>query len=123
MVVDDHAAIRELVREVLEGVGYTVREAADGAEALRLAREARPDLILLDIGMPVMDGRQFAAAYRLEPGPRAPVVVMTAAQDAARRSAELAELGVAGYLGKPFSMTEVLATIRCATESAVRLGA
>ena len=116
LVVDDHAAIRAFVREILEGAGYAVREAADGTEALRLARAARPELILLDLGMPVMDGRQFAAAYRRKPGSQAPVVVMTAAQDVARGSAALAALDAAGSLGKLFSMAELLATLRRVTE-------
>jgi two-component system, chemotaxis family, chemotaxis protein CheY len=108
LVVDDHAQIRELVRTVLEGAGYAVREAADGAEALRLARAAPPAVILLDVGMPVLDGPGFVAAYRRAPGPHAPVVVLTAAAAAARWAAELE---AAGHLGKPFGLAALLAAV------------
>lgn len=113
LVVDDHAAIRELVRAALEGVGYAVREAGDGAEALRLVREGPPDLILLDIGMPVMDGRRFLAAYHRGPGPHAPVVLMTAAENLEADAAA----GAAGHLPKPFGVAELLATERRVAES------
>ena len=66
LVVDDHAPVRELVRLVLEGAGYAVREAADGAEALRRVRETRPGVILLDLAMPGLDGPGFVVAYRAQ---------------------------------------------------------
>ena len=110
LVVEDHAPIRELVRAVLEGAGYAVREAADGAAALALAGRAPPAVILLDLDLPVLDGPGFLAAYRGAPGPHAPVVLMTAAApaDAARRAATL---GAAGHLGKPFGLAELLAAV------------
>ena len=101
LVVDDHAPIRDLVRLVLEGEGYAVQEAADGAAALRRARAAPPGVILLDLEMPGLDGPGFLAAYRAGPGPHAPVVVLTAAPEAGRRAAAL---GAAGWLGKPFDV-------------------
>jgi CheY-like chemotaxis protein len=110
LVVEDHAPIRELVRAVLEGAGYAVREAADGAAALALAGRAPPAVILLDVDLPVLDGPGFLAAYRRAPGPHAPVVLMTAAgpADAARQAAAL---GAAGHLGKPFGLAELLAAV------------
>ena len=107
LVVDDHAAIRALVRAVLEGAGYAVREAADGAEALRVARAACPAVILLDVGMPGLDGPGFAAAYRRAPGPHAPVVVLTAAGDPGGWAAAV---GAVGHLAKPFAAAALLAT-------------
>ena len=108
LVVDDHAPVRELVRLVLEGAGYAVREAADGAEALRRVRETRPGVILLDLTMPGLDGPGFVAAYRAQPGPAAPVVVMSAAPEAPRWAAVL---GATGRVGKPFALPELLAAV------------
>ena len=116
LVVDDEAPIRELVRQALEDEGCAVATAADGAAALahlRLARAAgeSPDVILLDIRMPVLDGWGFAAAYRREPPPRAPVVVMTAALDARDARRWAAEVGAAACLPKPFDLEEFLAVV------------
>lgn len=109
LVVDDHAGICAVVRAVLEGAGYAVREAGDGAAALRLVREARPVLILLDMRMPGMDGPGFLAAYRRGPGPHAPVVLMTGARDPA---AAAAAAGATSHLHKPFKVAELLAVVR-----------
>ena len=108
LVVEDDAATRALLRDVLEGAGYAVREAADGAAALRAARAARPALVLLDLRLPGTDGWAFAAAYRRAPGPRAPIVVLTADADA---EAYAAALGAAGHLLKPFDLDALLAVV------------
>jgi two-component system, chemotaxis family, chemotaxis protein CheY len=115
LVVEDDAATRALLREVLEGAGYAVREAADGAAGLRLARAARPALVLLDLRLPYLDGRALARAYRAGPGPRAPVLVVTAEVGAAAGAAAVAvaaEVGAAAALGKPFDLDELLALVR-----------
>jgi CheY-like chemotaxis protein len=108
LVVEDDAATRALLRDVLEAAGYAVREAADGAAALRAARAARPALVLLDLYLPGTDGWAFAAAYRRAPGPRAPIVVLTADADA---EAYAAALGAAGHLRKPFDLDALLAVV------------
>ena len=108
LVIDDDAAIRDLVEIVLSGGGYDVCTAEDGVMGLDLARKLRPDLILLDMRMPGMDGWTFARRYRQEPGSSAPIIVLTAARDAAARSAEIA---ADGYLAKPFNVTELLALV------------
>ncbi len=108
LVVDDDAPIRELVCAVLEGAGYAVHTAGDGAEALRVALEARPAVILLDLGLPGLDGRQFLAAYRREPGPHAPVVLLTGAGE---RESYAMEAGAAGHLSKPFKVADLLAAV------------
>lgn len=115
LVVDDDAAIRDLVEIVLAGGGYEVRTAEDGAAALELVREVRPDLILLDMRMPVMDGWTFARRYRQQPDSSAPIIVLTAARDAAARSEEIV---ADGYLAKPFNVTELLALVGQHTQSA-----
>jgi CheY-like chemotaxis protein len=113
LVVDDDAAIRELVRQALEDEGCAVATAADGAAALAHLRRARaageaPDVIVLDMRMPELDGWGFAAAYRRDPAPRAPVVIMTAATDARRWAAEVA---ADAYLPKPFDLDAFLAVV------------
>jgi two-component system chemotaxis response regulator CheY len=68
-----------------------------------------PDLVLLDMRMPVMDGWAFARAYRELPAPRAPIVVMTAAPDARHRAAEVE---ADGFVGKPFDLSELVSAVR-----------
>lgn len=108
LVVDDDEAILEFVKEALADEGYTVLTALDGAEALQIAAQSPPDLILLDMRMPVTDGWQFASAYRAAPGPHAPTIVMTAARDA---PAIAREIGADGYLAKPFSLDDLLEVV------------
>jgi two-component system chemotaxis response regulator CheY len=105
LVVEDDDSIRDLVDLVLSGAGYEVLTATDGAAALQVVRTARPDLVLLDMRMPIMDGWEFARRYRARPEPHAPIVVLTAARDAAVRAAEI---HANGYLGKPFDVDELL---------------
>jgi CheY-like chemotaxis protein len=107
LVVDDDAAIREAVRDVLQGEGIEVDMAADGLEALAKARQQRPRLVLLDMRMPRMDGWRFAQALR-ESGLVVPVVVMTAAADARRWAAEI---GAVGLVEKPFAMSELIGAV------------
>jgi CheY-like chemotaxis protein len=111
LVVDDDAMIRSYVAEILADEGYLPEQAQNGREALdildRRARDGRPqpDLILLDMRMPIMDGWAFAEAYRARPGPHAPIVVTTAAHDAAARAAQVRADGV---LPKPFDLDQLL---------------
>ncbi len=105
LVVDDDAAIREMLDLVLASEGYEVTTAADGASALKSMDRVRPDLILLDMKMPVMDGWQFLEQYRRRPGPRAPVVVVTAARDDRQLAADV---GADGYVAKPFAIDDLL---------------
>jgi two-component system, chemotaxis family, chemotaxis protein CheY len=108
LVVDDDEAILGFIHEILADEGYEVLEAIDGAEALRIVQQRPPDLILLDMRMPVMDGWQFAEAYRALPGPHAPLIVLTAARDASEIAAEIQ---APGYLAKPFGIDELLAVV------------
>jgi two-component system chemotaxis response regulator CheY len=105
LIVEDDDGIRDMVDIVLSAAGYEVLTASDGADALEVIGGGPPDLVLLDMRMPVMDGWEFARRYRAGPAPHAPIVVMTAARDAAQRAAEI---DANGYLGKPFDMAELL---------------
>jgi CheY-like chemotaxis protein len=105
LVVDDDQDIQYSMEMALADEGYEVLTASDGAEALTVLQRHVPKLILLDMRMPVMDGWQFAEAYRRRPGPHAPIVVVTAARDAAARAAEIEAQGV---LPKPFRIDDLL---------------
>jgi CheY-like chemotaxis protein len=107
LIVDDEPAIRHAVEAVLADEGFVVATAPDGAAALAALDTARPDAILLDLRMPVMDGYAFLAAYRARPEPRAAVIVCSTASNAAGAVG----LGAAGYLRKPFDIDELIEMI------------
>ena len=109
LVVDDDDGVRELISSALGDEGYDVTAAADGAEALAAVRRQAPRLILLDVRMPVMDGRAFAQAYHGMPGPHAPIVVCTAALDGPEAARAI---GAEGFLGKPFLLDELLEAVQ-----------
>jgi two-component system OmpR family response regulator len=110
LVVDDEPNIRELLSASLRYAGFEVETAADGQEALALAESYRPDLLVLDVMMPGLDG--FGVVRRLrQAGRRTPVVFLTA-RDAAEDKVSGLTLGGDDYVTKPFSLDEVLARIR-----------
>lgn len=101
LIAEDNPTNRELLRELLEIRGYTVAEACDGKEALAMVEQAPPDLLLLDIGMPLLDG--FAVVRKLRENPRfasLPVVAVTAYAMQGDREKIMAS-GFDGYLSKP----------------------
>ncbi|MGA2712901.1 MAG: response regulator [Bryobacteraceae bacterium] len=104
LVADDQAASRELSRTVLEQSGHTVWEAADGTEAVRFAREVLPDLIVLDLHMPMLDG--FGVLEQLRRDENligTPIVALTATAMQGDRERALSA-GFASYLAKPTSL-------------------
>lgn len=109
MVVDDQSSVRQLLQEYLTEQGYHVVTAADGQSALYLARHEQPDLILLDIMMPKMDGYQFLRQFRLER--RTPIIIITAREEETDAVLGL-DLGADDYVTKPFRMRELTARIR-----------
>jgi CheY-like chemotaxis protein len=109
LVVEDDDAIRGFVTAVLEDAGYRVVTAANGSEALQRVEQVCPVAILLDMKMPVMDGWTFAAEYRANSDQHAPIIVMTAAQDALARAREIDAIDV---LGKPFDINDLLETLQ-----------
>jgi two-component system, cell cycle response regulator DivK len=101
LVAEDNPINRELLRELLEIHGYTVAEACDGQEALAMVEQAPPDILLLDIGMPLLDG--FAVVRKLRANPRftaLPVVAVTAYAMQGDRE-KIMNSGFDGYLSKP----------------------
>jgi DNA-binding response OmpR family regulator len=111
LVVGDQSSVRQLLQEYLSKQGYRVVTATDGQNAIYTARHEQPDLILLDIMMPVMDGYQFLRQYRQER--QTPVIIITAKEEETDAVLGL-ELGADDYVIKPFRMRELVARIRVA---------
>lgn len=109
LVVEDNAGVRDLLREYLTEQGYRVMCANNGKEGLFTARHHPPDLILLDIMMPEMDGLEFLKSFRKTSN--IPIIFLTAKVMEIDKVLGL-ELGADDYVTKPFSMAEVLARIR-----------
>jgi CheY-like chemotaxis protein len=105
LVVDDEECILGFVQMVLEDEGYEVLTADHGGAALDAVRQRHPQLILVDLRMPVMGGREFVAAYRETPTPHAPIVLLTAGRDGEQKADELA---VEAHLTKPFDLSELV---------------
>lgn len=108
LVVDDDPSIRDLIAMALADQGYDVASAPHGAAALEIVGHMQPSMILLDMRMPVMDGWEFARVYRDQPGPHAPIIVLTAARDAGQRAAEIT---ADGFLGKPFDLDDLFSLV------------
>ena len=112
LVVEDDDAIRGLVSEVLREDGYHVREATNGAEALETVQHITPDLIVLDLMMPVMNGWTFLEeCRRTESCAEVPVVVTSASHDLPRTADRLRAMGVRTCLAKPFDVDGLLALV------------
>ena len=108
LIVDDDPGIVGFLELALGDEGYGVRSASNGQEALDRIADRRPDLILLDMNMPVMNGWEFCEQLRQRRINSIPVVVMTAARDALVRSQEV---GAQGCLGKPFNLDQLFQTL------------
>jgi DNA-binding response OmpR family regulator len=108
LVAEDDPDLRDLVAITLADAGMDVDVAADGREALARVQARRPDLVLLDMMMPVMDGRQFSLALRTLDHPP-PIVVMTAVDRIAQSAADV---GAVSWLAKPFDLEDLVSTVR-----------
>lgn len=108
LVIDDDASIRQVIAYALADEGYQVDEASDGQTALDLVEHRHPDIILLDMKMPGMDGWQFARLYRQRYGHQAPIIVLTAAQDASQRGWDV---NAESYVAKPFEIEVLVARV------------
>jgi DNA-binding response OmpR family regulator len=106
--VEDDSDIRAMLEMALVSEGYEVLAASNGAVALDLAQQSWPDLILLDLKMPGMNGWEFATHYRQQAAQPAPIVVLTASRDA---DGPGAQVEIDGYLNKPFELDELLEVV------------
>ena len=109
LVVDDEPRITRLVSDYLERAGFAVTVARDGSEAIRRARTEAPDLIVLDLGLPGIDGLDVTRSLRHDTA--IPIIMLTARDDEADRIVGL-ELGADDYVTKPFSPRELVARVR-----------
>jgi DNA-binding response OmpR family regulator len=105
LVVDDDSSIRQVIAYALGDEGYEVDEASDGQTALESVGRQHPDLILLDMKMPGIDGWEFARLYRELYERTAPIIVLTAARDAAQRAWDI---DAVSYIPKPFDLDALL---------------
>jgi DNA-binding response OmpR family regulator len=112
LVIEDERDILDLVRHYLEKEGFRTRTAADGGAGLTAARQERPDLIVLDLMLPGMDGLELCKKLRADPATAlTPVIMLTAKADETDRIVGL-ELGADDYLTKPFSPKELVARVK-----------
>ncbi len=110
LVVDDEPTIAEVVSRYLERAGYRTRSAGDGHEALRLVGERRPDLVVLDLMLPGLDGLEVLSRLREGSGPQSAVILLTAKGEPTDRVVGLRR-GADDYVAKPFSPAELVARV------------
>jgi DNA-binding response OmpR family regulator len=109
LVVDDEPKIVQLARDYLEHAGFTVLTASDGPTALHAARSSKPDLIVLDLGLPQIDGLDVTRSIRKDSN--VPIIMLTARSEESDKLIGL-ELGADDYITKPFSPKELVARVR-----------
>lgn len=108
LIVEDDQSLRDMLADLLDGSGYRTVTATDGAAGLDTLRRAAPDLVLLDVAMPIMDGLTFLRRRSAEAcRPTVPVVVMSAQ----RRESEVRTLGAQQFISKPFDLDDLLCVI------------
>ena len=111
LIIDDDEPIRKLVAVYLQDAGHTVRHAANGQQGLDMAAGAVPDLILLDINMPVMDGTQVMIALRAEMATAKTPVIALSGMSAPEMRDDMHGLGCNAYVSKPINFTVLLSTV------------
>ena len=115
LLVEDDVALRNSVRAILEGAGHQVRTAADGATGGRELQAGAYDVVLLDIGLPFVDGWRILATLE---GKRLPSVIVVSARGEERDKVRALDMGADDYLAKPFGAEELLARIRAVVRRA-----
>ncbi len=119
LVIDDEPAIVDILRAILEEEGYNVITAANGRQGLDLMADVRPDVVICDIMMPVMDGRALCRAIEKDPLLQGvPIVLMSAVQDLIRKT----DCTYAAYIQKPFDLDTVVNTVALVLQGEADIG-
>lgn len=109
LVVEDDAAIRGLLIEALEAAGFRASQVSDGFAALNEVRRAAPDVVVLDLGLPLLDGQEFVDAWRtVSPSAEVPILVLSASS---QLPPLLSSVGVQGHITKPFDIDVLVAAV------------
>ena len=117
-MVDDSLTVRKITSRLLEREGYQVLTAKDGVDALQQLQDVKPDCILLDVEMPRMDGFEFTKTIKGDPKSSHIPIIMITSRTAEKHRNHAAELGVDGFIGKPYQEDELLQTLRDVVEVA-----
>ena len=112
LVVEDTEDNRQILRDLLGAAGYTLVEAVDGAEGVAKAAEHKPDLILMDIQLPVMDGYEATRRIKADPALKSIPVIAVTSYALSGDEAKARDAGCDGYIAKPFSPRQMLAKVR-----------
>jgi two-component system, cell cycle response regulator DivK len=112
LVVEDQEDNRRIIRDLLTSAGYALIEATDGEAGVRLAETERPDLILMDIQLPVLDGHEATRRIKADPGLRHIPIIVVTSYALSGDDAKAVAAGADAYVAKPFSPRQLLATIR-----------
>jgi two-component system chemotaxis response regulator CheY len=112
LAVDDSRSMRDMVRIALVSAGFEVSQAADGEEALAIARTRSFDLVLSDVNMPRMDGIQLIKALRAESAYKHTPILMLTTESSPERKREGKEAGATGWIVKPFDPAQLVATMQ-----------
>ncbi len=112
LIADDNENIREALTYLLEDEGYKIRLAKDGADALKQTRELRPDILFLDIMMPVMNGYDVCRAIKTDPELKDIYVIMLTAKGQVAEQERGKDAGANEYIVKPFSPMEILSKVK-----------
>lgn len=111
LIVDDDPAIRDLIQDILSAQGYDCAQAGSGEEALKKVRSSRPDLVILDRGMPEMDGLQFLRTLRATPGAADLKVLMCTGAERVSDVSEAFQFGASDYIVKPLDFAKLGAKV------------
>jgi CheY-like chemotaxis protein len=113
LIIDDDEKSRKLLRIMIRGLGYETIEAEDGEQGVRLAREKMPDLILMDMRMPVMDGIEAAKLLKVDPlTSDIPIIATTASAIKGDRERIMLEAGCNGYMSKPIDVRSFMEIVK-----------
>jgi two-component system, OmpR family, KDP operon response regulator KdpE len=112
LIADDNDDLRGMLRSLLEANGYTVREAADGRGAVEAAVGGRPGLIIMDVGMPGLDGLSAAAEIRRHADTAGTPILILSAYDTLEHRTEALAAGAVGFVAKPVDPSELMKTVR-----------